>query len=369
MHVIVVGGGIVGAGAAYELTRRGVRTTLVDRGARGAATQAGAGVVFPWPFPGTAPAERAFRLGAAAHYPRLMADLAADDCGPTGYAVVGGLSVGADLDSLRAESAAVTAMAAQAGFHAMGKVDLLDAGEPARRFPLVRADLAGVSVPGTARVNGAAACAALLTAAEERALRRRGGEARLLTDGTRVTGVRVGADDLAADAVVLAAGAWSAQALRPLGIELGVRPVRGQVLHLRLAEAGAGRWPVVRAGDTRYLVPVGPDRVVVGSTHDPGAGFDARTTAGATHRLLADALALAPGLTDASPVEARVGLRPVGADGAQLLGGVEGLPGLVVATGLGGDGLTLGPYQGAVAASLALDEAPELDLEPFRPDR
>ncbi|TDQ47183.1 NAD(P)/FAD-dependent oxidoreductase [Actinorugispora endophytica] len=370
MRVIVIGGGVVGASAAYHLTRRGVSTTLVDRFDPGAATPAGAGVVFPWPFPGSSAAEAAFRRAAAAHYPRLMADLADDDCGPTGYAVVGGVSVGADAAALRAEAEAMAAMAALPGHEGMGEVAFLPPGEPARRMPVLRAEYAGVAVPGTARVDGRLTRAALVGAAEERALRRRAGDAGLVTDGTRVTGVRVGGDELSADAVVVAAGAWSPGLLEPLGVRLGVRPVRGQLLHLRLPRSDTSAWPVVRAGEREhYLLAFAPDRIVAGSTREPGAGFEARTTAGAAHRLLTDALATAPGLAAAGVVEARVGLRPEGVDGAQLLGVVDSLPGLVVATGLGSEGLTLGPYQGAVAARLAMGEDPGLDLEPFRPDR
>ena len=45
MRVVVIGSGIVGAGAAYHLSRRGVAVTVVDGGFPGEATQAGAGIV------------------------------------------------------------------------------------------------------------------------------------------------------------------------------------------------------------------------------------------------------------------------------------------------------------------------------------
>ncbi|MCF6476790.1 FAD-binding oxidoreductase [Nonomuraea sp. MG754425] len=48
MRVVVIGSGIVGAGAAYRLSRRGVSVTVLDACRQGEATQAGAGIVCPW---------------------------------------------------------------------------------------------------------------------------------------------------------------------------------------------------------------------------------------------------------------------------------------------------------------------------------
>jgi D-amino-acid dehydrogenase len=56
-------------------------------------------------------------------------------------------------------------------------------------------------------------------------------------------------------------------------------------------------------------------------------------------------------------------------DGRPLLGPVPGVEGLVVATGLGPNGLTMGPYAGAIAALVALGEPPGVDLGPVNPLR
>ena len=52
-----------------------------------------------------------------------------------------------------------------------------------------------------------------------------------------------------------------------------------------------------------------------------------------------------------------------------LLGAVPGWDGLVVATGLGANGLTYGPLTGVLAAGLALGEEAPFDLTPFTPTR
>jgi D-amino-acid dehydrogenase len=64
-----------------------------------------------------------------------------------------------------------------------------------------------------------------------------------------------------------------------------------------------------------------------------------------------------------------VGFRPAGPDSLPLLGPVAGVDGLIVATGLGATGLTMGPYAGASAARAALGLPQPIDLAPFDPLR
>lgn len=369
MRVIVVGGGIVGASAAFHLARRGVATTLVDAGHRGRATSAGAGVVFPWPFPWDPAPLRAFTLAAAAHYPDLMAELA-DDGHATGYQAVAGMAVSADPAVADREHALLDQLAARPGHAGPARARRLARGEPARRVPVLPDHLEGVGFDGMARLDGRLARGALVDAAEERGLRRIGGDAELLGDGARVTGVRVGGEDLPADAVVVAAGAWTARLLAPFGVRVPVFPVRGQIAHVALPTTDTRDWPVVRFADhDRFMVAFPPNRVVLNATSEPEAGFDHRVTVAGLRQVLADAVETAPGLAEATVLETRVGFRPGSRDGLPLLGPVESLAGVVVATGLGHSGLTLGPCQGALAARLAVGEEAEVDLAAFRPDR
>ncbi|WP_017568955.1 NAD(P)/FAD-dependent oxidoreductase [Nocardiopsis halotolerans] len=367
MDVIIVGAGIVGTSAAFHLTRRGVSTALVDAAHLGQATAAGLGVVFPWPLPWDEQPVWDFKARAAEHYPRLMAELA-EDGHTTGYEVVGGLSV--DLEGDDAGFDLLRTLSQRPEFATMGGVERLSPGRPRERFPLLPEDYGGVFVEGMARLNAPVARAALFNAAEERGLRYFKGDAHLLWNGHRVTGVRVGSEDLEAPVVIVAAGAWSAGLLAVAGVDLHVHPVRGQVTHFALPGRDTRTWPVVRFGERGYFVSAfGPDRVVTGGTWEPEAGFDRRVTAAGLLHNLSTALDVLPGLEDATVVETRVGFRPGTHDGQQLLGTIERLPGVVVASGLGGDGLTFGPFQGVVAARLALGEDPGMDLSPFRPDR
>jgi D-amino-acid dehydrogenase len=173
-----------------------------------------------------------------------------------------------------------------------------------------------------------------------------------------------------ADAVVAAAGAWTPSFLEPAGVTVTVTPQRGQIAHISLPHADTSRWPVVLPGASgHYLLAFDDSRIVAGATREIGTGFDYRVTPGGLAEILGQALTVAPGLAAGTYLETRVGFRPMGPDARPLLGPVPGVPHLVVATGLGPTGLTMGPYAGAVAARAALSEPPAIDLAPFDPLR
>ena len=173
-----------------------------------------------------------------------------------------------------------------------------------------------------------------------------------------------------ADAVIVAAGAWSADLCRPLDLQLELEPQRGQILHLRVPKANTVALPViVPVLSDYYLLGFGDSRIVMGATRETGSGFDFRITAGGVAEVLQEGLRIAPGLKSATLMETRVGFRPMTRDGLPLLGCPSRTAGLVIATGLGRYGLTVGPYVGLLAAMLAVEKRPEMDLAWLAPDR
>ncbi|WP_298629859.1 FAD-dependent oxidoreductase [uncultured Thermus sp.] len=73
-EAIVVGAGIIGALAAYELRKRGLSVLLLDAGKEGAATLASAGMLAPYPEGLSAEVLQAALLGLE-YYPVLLEDL------------------------------------------------------------------------------------------------------------------------------------------------------------------------------------------------------------------------------------------------------------------------------------------------------
>ncbi len=361
--VAVVGGGVVAASVSYHLARRGVSVTVATGRHVGAATDAGAGIVCPWQDPVD---DAAYRLSVegARYYPELLAMLADDGETETGYARVGALCVAEDAEALEATKARLRSRLATTP--EIGQVAELDAPEPSRMFPALANDLAGLWIGGGARVDGRAIRDSLFRAAARRGARQLPGNAVLRQSASRITGMTVGDEKIDADTVVVAAGAWTAQLCTGLPWQLPIGPQRGQIVHVRLADADTSSWPVILPSGDPYLLAFPAGRVVFGATRE-SAGFDYHTTLSGVSWLIASALRLAPGLGQASMMETRIGFRPTTSDGFPLLGRL--CDGLVVAAGNGPEGLTAGVSTGLSAAMLALDERPGTDLSPFDPAR
>jgi D-amino-acid dehydrogenase len=167
-----------------------------------------------------------------------------------------------------------------------------------------------------------------------------------------------------ADTVIVAAGAWTGEVCRPLGVELPVFPRRGQILHATLEGVDTAWWPMVLPNIGPYLLGFPDSRVVIGATVED-VGFAPRVTMGGLQEVIEAGLRVAPGLYGATVTETRVGLRPVYAPGRALIGPLTRR--VVVATGLSAYGLTAGPFTGRIAAALALGEEPPLDITPYAP--
>lgn len=374
MRVAVVGSGIVGASCAYTARLAGAEVVLADAGLAGQATAAGAGIVCPWwsELAGD-PVWFDFACAAARYYPQLVAGLAEAGHPDTGYRQVGAL--------IQAESAGQQRQAQQqfeaqrAAVPEVGTVQPLTGAEASALFGGLSAQRPAVLVAGAWRVDGRKVAAALAAAAVSSGAVIRTGHAELARRGERAAGVRVNGELIEADAVVVAAGAWSGSFLPPDAVS--IQPQRGQIAHFSVRPADTAGWPadtgswpvVLPAGHGHYLVAFGGDRIVAGATRETGSGFSYRVTAGGLAQVLAEALAMAPGLATATHLATRVGFRPMSPDGRPVLGPVPGTAGLIVATGLGPTGLTMGPYAGAIAARLALGEPPGTDLTPLRPLR
>ncbi|MEO3868060.1 FAD-dependent oxidoreductase [Nonomuraea sp. B12E4] len=371
MRVVVIGSGIVGAGAAYYLSDRGASVTVVDGGYQGEATQAGAGIVCPWvDHPEDDDWYRLNREGAR-HYPGLVEALGED----IGYAKVGALLVAedpADLEPVRALLRRRHAAAPEMG-------DVVDVDTPAELFPPLSDTLRAILVPGAARVDGRTVRDALLAAAVARGAHVRTATATLTPGGRVLAHVLTGSDGprqdagespagpgepLDADVVIVAAGAWTGEVCRPLGVELPVFPRRGQILHATLEGVDTAWWPMVLPRTGPYLLGFPDSRVVIGATVED-VGFAPRVTMGGLAEVLDAGLRLAPGLAAATVSETRVGLRPVYAPGPALIGRLT--PRVVVATGLSAYGLTAGPVTGKIVAALALGEEPPIDITPYAP--
>jgi D-amino-acid dehydrogenase len=180
-----------------------------------------------------------------------------------------------------------------------------------------------------------------------------------------VDGVRVGDRREPADAVVLAAGPWTRDAVAAVP----VAPLWGVVAQVRLpapprhALEGAGVKSLTAPGgapDSIFSLVTAGGASAVGSTFsrerpDPAAVGPGLVTAGAR---------FVPALRHAAIEHVRACARPLSEDGRPLLGPVPGVAGLHLLTGHGPWGLTLGPGSASLVADAVLGRpariAPEL---------
>lgn len=367
MRLVVVGAGIVGSACAYAASVLGADVTLVDADRTGRATSAGAGIISPWSSAVDDPDWHALACSAARAYPALVAALAAEGETALGYRQVGALVLADTAERQREISQRL--LARQAQWPEMGDISSLDPAQARDLFPPLRPDVRAVHIGGAARVDGRLISAALRRAAGRNGATILPGEAVLRCAHGTVEGVTVDGQFLPADAVVAATGAWTDAFLEPAGLAAGVTAQRGQIVHIGLGMTDTSRWPAILPGGTgHYLLAFDDSRVVAGATRESGSGFDYRVTPGGLAEVLHQALAVAPGLASGTYLETRIGFRPMGPGIRPLLGPLPGADGLVVATGLGASGLTMGPYAGELAARTALGAPVPLDLTPFSPN-
>jgi len=350
VDVAVIGGGLVGAACAYELARDGRRVTVYDRRDPGRATDAGAGILSPETMGGLPEAFLDLADLAGVHYPPLIAALAESGAPDPRYDVCGALRVAvrevddeyyaANVDASRARHPGVLEPVTPEGARLL--------------FPPLGDVRAATFNPRGARVDGRALVGALEHAARALGVQWNEDSAPAI-------------DDLAADTVVIAGGAWTPSVAAAFGLASGIHPVRGQIVHLQTG-VDTRQWPVLQPILSHYVVPWSDGRVALGATHED-VGFDARATAGGLRQLLSEGLRVSPGLADATFVEVRAGLRPVSDDDLPVIGRLPANERVLVAAGHGANGLLLGPVTGRIIADVVADRRPPVDLGPFSPVR
>ena len=354
--VVVVGRGIVGVSAALRCARAGARVAVVDSAAPGRATAAGAGIVSPVGLGGDEVGDAWTSLVGSAirAYQQLLGSLQDSGHDDPGFACVGEVVAATregdriDLDQLAARLEELRDRGV-----ALGTVERLHGKDLTGTWPELAPDLDGLYIEHVGRVDGRRMRATLETAGAAAGATLLEGECDLRVSGGHAE-VVVNGSPVPAGTVIVAAGAWSQPFLDDLGVAVAVLPVRGQILHLRVPTSDVERRPVVNTFEGHYFLGFPDQRVVTGATHEAEAGFDHRVTAGGLSSVLERALRIAPGLAGATVLEIRVGFRPQSSDGYPIVGRSPAADDVVLATGLGAWGLTLGPLVGQVAAEQAL---------------
>lgn len=194
----------------------------------------------------------------------------------------------------------------------------------------------------------------------------RGSVSALTTQDHRVTGAMVDGAPVVADHVVLAAGAWSAKLLAPLGIRVPLESQRGY--HIMLPNPGVmPSRPLVPADRKAFITPMEEGLRIAGTVEF--GGTDAPPNPARAALLLEDLAKVYPraNIRDAKPHW--MGHRPCLPDSLPVVGPVRDWPGLWCAFGHGHLGLTGSAPTGALVAAAMLGPKPNADLSPFGVER
>jgi glycine oxidase len=327
-RIVVIGGGVIGCATAELLSRQRHKVTLLERDQlAGRASGAAAGELSPSSRPGD--------HESLAMFPELIARIEKDSGMNVEYQVQHGLG-----PAFSESEAAVRKTEA-------GR--WLDAEECRKLEPALSHEAVGAMLIEHAHLTPPRFVRALARAAAAHGAEIREGTPAIgfHASGREATAVRTTGGDVAADWIVIAAGPWTREVAAAAGVEVDVRPQRGQLAALDPGSLILRRSVFWSKG---YLVPKGDGTIIAGGTEED-SGFDDRPTVAGIATLLNLATKLVPGLGSANLLRVWAGLRPVTSRGEPVVAKTE-VANVIVATGHHRKGILLAPLAAAQVMEL-----------------
>ncbi|MER9652758.1 FAD-binding oxidoreductase [Mesorhizobium sp. M0152] len=345
-EVIVIGAGIIGASIAWHLTRAGARVTVIaDSAAGGVATPNS----FAWINASWGNPEPYFRLRTRAmgEWTRLARQLPSI---PLSWC--GGLCW--DLPADKLESYATEHLSWGYGIRRVGRDDAARIEPNLAELPDFALHVAaeGVAEP-------VAATRALLADAERHGARIISSTVTALAGtGGKISGVDISHGVVAADEVVIAAGAGSQHVAATVGVNLPIETPPGLIVHSRPYQKLLNGLVLA---ERLHMRQTAEGRIIAGSDFggaDPG--MDPQVT---VRELFAAMRAMLRGSEGLELDFHTVGYRPTPIDGFPIIGRADGMDSLYVA--VMHSGITLAPAVGLFAAREILDGERDPLLAPY----
>lgn len=377
--IVVIGAGLVGSAIAYGLARRNVRVLVIDGGDRDhRAANANGGLVW---LQGKGllrnqdrsshgqqqhnekPAYQQLTRDSVDSWPDFSAELTDASAIDLQYERKGGLAfcIGeAEFDKRRSD---LMRWQAQLG-RAESDWEMLDRSALGRLLPKVQL---GAEVVGASLGHRDGHCNPLhLLTALHVGLVRRGGQLlagktvrAVQTDGREGATIDIGPERVSAARVVIAAGLGSKALAAQVGLDIPIRPQRGQMLVTERLEPFLPL-PLHSVRQTRE------GTVMIGSTYEE-VGFDTSITCDAAASLSAKAIRQLPALSDANLIRQWAGLRVMTPDGHPIYAQSQSHPGVFIA--LCHSGVTLAAvHADLLASSISAGQLPP-SFEVFHPRR
>ena len=348
--VAIVGAGIVGATAAYYLSKEtDIEVTIFDHG-HGQATKAAAGIISPWFSKRRNKVwYKMARLGAD-FYVDLLADIEKSGQKVDFYQRSGVFLLKKDESKL--EELYQLALQRRDESPLIGKLAILDQESASKLFPGLKGFERLLYASGGARVDGQLLVSRLLDASQVKVVKKEVSLTPLLS------GYQI--DNQMFDQVILSTGAWLGHILEPLGYEVDVRPQKGQLRDYQV-DLDMASYPVVMPEGEWDLIPFPGGKLSLGATHENDMGFDLAVDENLLQQMAEAANPFYPSLKDAVLSGERVGIRAYTSDFSPFFGQVPDLSGVFAASGLGSSGLTTGPIIGYHLAQMLQGRSGVLD--------
>ena len=356
--VAIVGAGIVGATAAYYLSKESdMEVTVFDHG-HGQATKAAAGIISPWFSKRRNKAwYKMARLGAD-FYVDLLADLERSGRKVDFYQRSGVFLLKKDDSKL--EELYQLALQRRDESPLIGELAILDQATASNLFPGLEGFERLIYASGGARVDGQLLVSRLLEASQVKVIKKEV-SLRPLVSGYQI-------ENQIFDKVILSTGAWLGHLLEPLGYEVNVRPQKGQLRDYEV-DLDMASYPVVMPEGEWDLIPFAGGKLSLGATHENDMGFDLEVDENLLHQMAEAAFPYYPILKDAAIYGERVGIRAYTSDFSPFFGQVPELEGIYAASGLGSSGLTTGPIIGYHLAQMLQGRSGVLDPADYPTER
>ena len=362
LDVIVVGGGVIGSSIAYHLARSGARVCVYEQAAPAVAPSASWASAGGVRQQGRDAREWPLTLEAARRWPNLDQELGA----ATGF-VQGGhmhlVEAEADIATLerRVQNEAGAGM----------NIRMLEPAAVYQVTPALKTSIvAAAFTPDDGQADPRRTTRAFAAAAQRHGAEYLNGSHvdGLLEREGRVRGIRVRAQDVVANAVVLATGVWTNTLTRPLGCEVPIEPRGPQMLLTTPGPRQLG--PTLTAVDRalslkqlpsgEYFIGGGWPTDIVEGDNGPMCRVRPDSVAGSW----AVATEIVPGVADRRVADSWGGLEAQSVDGVPFLGPAPGLDGAFLAVGFSGHGFQLSPAVGRALADL-VGGARVPELEPL----
>lgn len=359
--VAIIGAGVVGASAAYLLSKEEtIDLTIYDEGT-GQGTSAAAGIISPWL--SRRRNKKWYRMvrEGAAYYPLFLSEVMTGEAIPSSvYKKVGTLL-------FKKKEAYIHEMLAigekrKVDAPEIGELSILSPEEIREKVPLYTGDNSAVWASGGARVDGGKLVDLLLEKAQENGANIVRTHAVLDKDtSSSLYTVRTDQTAEQFDSVILAASAWLPELLSPLGYEVDVRPQKGQLVEVQLTDFKTNDWPVMMPEGESDIIPFENGKIIIGATHEDDEGFDLTINPDILADMVEKGTTFFADELRAAPVsQHRSGTRAYTSDYAPFFGEVPDLPNVFAASGLGSTGLTAGPLVGKCLAQRVLGQTPTL---------